>query len=613
MDPKLKLYLDSSPMEKMLGYPPQPTVISPATERILSAVATGSGKVSVRCLDRRMTELLTEIYVLRQYRNALSFPNQLPIELLGEIFLIYRDVSVRDQEGQDKATWLKLTHICRHWRDVALNLGPFWSKITFAKTPELTKAMLARSQNLPLTVYLHITADTDFAKGVQDVLSQARRLQFVKLVSPVHQGSALLTQALRLIGEDSPILEELELLQTGSGMAPLPKKLLQGNTPNLKRLIFQRIDIRWGMGSWPASLTHLKISQCPFQPHEFSKALSRMGSLMTLDISRCISLDPPFTYLNIPTIPSLRTLDLNEPAASIHNFLSSVRIPQIAHLSVISHDRSPTRGALTGWLGQAKQSLSDSENALDPPALANLNMCGTTVAASGDFKWHTSTRITFHRIVPAIHPSRASSSPFWTQQRLDFSFDEEDLSPLQSLESVRDTFPLTTLTSLRLEALHHLKPEEAKHFYGTFAECPNLAEVSLKEMPIMGFLMVLEDRSKNDKPPPFPKLKRITFFGINWRERRQPGGLMLRRLIELVDKRSPDNLMEQLCFTNCRNAFRSDIDTLKQALPEVDIDWDDKQSLCASATGETSADDDSEINELDNSDFSGTDEELGGI
>ena len=134
--------------------------------------------------------------------------NNLPIELLGQIFSwgVYTDVDddedLREagieKEIQDSINWMNedldeededdrsvnendlkanppsdlqpqlpfqvlVSHVCRFWRDVALNMPSLWTNLDFTEGPPFTKSRvwIERSQNLPLDIHIDCGGSDD--------------------------------------------------------------------------------------------------------------------------------------------------------------------------------------------------------------------------------------------------------------------------------------------------------------------------------------------------------------------------------------------------------------------------------------------------------------------
>ncbi|RPD56253.1 hypothetical protein L226DRAFT_615764 [Lentinus tigrinus ALCF2SS1-7] len=94
----------------------------------------------------------------------LLLVNKLPTELLVAIFscivdeldlghVICLPAGANDSERLDFRPLTCLTHVCRHWRDVAMHYPPFWSSVV-GPSLKCVETCLTRSAPLPASVYL---------------------------------------------------------------------------------------------------------------------------------------------------------------------------------------------------------------------------------------------------------------------------------------------------------------------------------------------------------------------------------------------------------------------------------------------------------------------------
>jgi hypothetical protein len=58
--------------------------------------------------------------------------------------------------------WISVTHVCRHWRQVALDDSSLWARISglMANTTWISE-MLARARNAPLEIDLLVTPNAE--------------------------------------------------------------------------------------------------------------------------------------------------------------------------------------------------------------------------------------------------------------------------------------------------------------------------------------------------------------------------------------------------------------------------------------------------------------------
>ncbi|KAI0277169.1 hypothetical protein BGY98DRAFT_901925, partial [Russula aff. rugulosa BPL654] len=85
-------------------------------------------------------------------RNTLVPISGLPPEILARVFhvLVHEEPPFSRRRNLG---WIRVTHVCRHWRQVALDDSSLWARIsgTQANTKWISE-MLARAKNAPLDV-----------------------------------------------------------------------------------------------------------------------------------------------------------------------------------------------------------------------------------------------------------------------------------------------------------------------------------------------------------------------------------------------------------------------------------------------------------------------------
>ena len=96
---------------------------------------------------------------LRSTINLTRSINKLPPEILTRCFLYltpYFHPTLRPHEsGHD---WIRIIHVCKHWRTVAFNFSQLWDRIEFTR-PEILDIYLKSSGSRPLEVCLQRVVD----------------------------------------------------------------------------------------------------------------------------------------------------------------------------------------------------------------------------------------------------------------------------------------------------------------------------------------------------------------------------------------------------------------------------------------------------------------------
>jgi hypothetical protein len=159
------------------------------------------------CSYRLRASLLSPLMTRRRLRAApkgkksntrsepyprLSPASQLPPELLSEIFLLCLSVGLYPTNEDTKSTLL-LTHICAHWRSVALSTPSLWSRIRSDPSDldapqsqlQLVQHWLSHSGTRPLVLCISILPSEDNNYAVFDtILPHASRWMDVILCLP---------------------------------------------------------------------------------------------------------------------------------------------------------------------------------------------------------------------------------------------------------------------------------------------------------------------------------------------------------------------------------------------------------------------------------------------
>lgn len=107
---------------------------------------------------KQIDEFYAEVSLLRSQLNATLAISALPDEVLAEILLQCvqkaRDVYTAGASGDNERgpySWIGITHVCRRWRQVALDYPSLWNWIV-PINPVSTNIFIQRSAQLPLVV-----------------------------------------------------------------------------------------------------------------------------------------------------------------------------------------------------------------------------------------------------------------------------------------------------------------------------------------------------------------------------------------------------------------------------------------------------------------------------
>lgn len=290
-----------------------------------------------------------EIVELKRLRNSVAHINSLPAELFVEIFAYLVDVH---PAGANNDALIRATHVCIHWRTVALDAAKLWTAFPI-HDDSAAEEFLRRSRSLPITLDLKSTATQSTHTIACLIAPQIHRVRALRLT--FHNGLRL-RHLLNRFRAPAPILEELHIEKTRSSRRLIENplafhSLFAGDVPSLRTLTLINVDLSVQLPS-PSSLAHLSI-----------RSNNELASKELLDLLDCCPLLETFIFAGAPgfdpdgvrvhrvvTLSKLKHLDLNfaSPRRTAA-LLSHLSIPPFTRLRVKTrHDRH-IPGAVEGY------------------------------------------------------------------------------------------------------------------------------------------------------------------------------------------------------------------------------------------------------------------------
>jgi hypothetical protein len=189
-------------------------------------------------IDQVINTLDESTKALKSRHNELSPISCLPSDVLAAIFSFLSVFSW--DEGYGIFALIYVTHVCRRWREIALNHPPFWSRIDITElTPVGMAEILARVKMAPL----HLEADTiewetehleTLGTYLYTHISHTRDLKI--------RGYLPATVVDRLVSP-APILKSLSLSESNTSNV-IPDNLFKYTTPSLTSLKLEGFRIR---------------------------------------------------------------------------------------------------------------------------------------------------------------------------------------------------------------------------------------------------------------------------------------------------------------------------------------------------------------------------------
>ncbi|KZT64938.1 hypothetical protein DAEQUDRAFT_814645 [Daedalea quercina L-15889] len=300
--------------------------------------------------------------------NSLTFISILPSELLIKIFLEvaqeHNDTELFGTRAQWKPyRWIRISHVCKHWRTVALGCPNLWSdRLTVTKQREWMVVLLERSKSAPLTISLNSrllsVAPRTRSNAVQVVLSQLPR---VRTLSITMEGNIVVEKDLfHQLGGPAPLLEMLIIKNESRSLAEhhhIDKLIRHDETRRLRRLDLHACKLDWREVSLP-SLTDLVLTHGHIITDDLLIALAHMPLLRNLDLRDTLTLHDTMTSdqrtHTYAALPHLQYLNIEECVSKCAYLLDHLDAPSLARLCIDMLATSPLElsasASLTGFL-----------------------------------------------------------------------------------------------------------------------------------------------------------------------------------------------------------------------------------------------------------------------
>lgn len=298
---------------------------------------------------------------LKSTLNALTPISTLPPEILCEIFLYTAGVDIHEQyvvkERRKSYGWICVSHVCRHWRAVALSCPSLWSRLDVkAASRELLETLLVRSRGAPLIVSytgwgrrstpaIPWSEQEAIAMVLESHLQRTRSLS----LSVSHQDQ---NTVLNMLSGPSPLLESLELhCDTSSAVSHVAyaqvHELLHHPETRVRCLKLHYFSMRWPTVNLP-HLTRLNITggQSSATQQDIGHLLIALASMqaleeLTLDRSVTLPFDGTMSDVSAQVVLSrLRTLCLHDYMPECIAVLNQLNTPSLLCLDLEVHTRT---------------------------------------------------------------------------------------------------------------------------------------------------------------------------------------------------------------------------------------------------------------------------------
>lgn len=324
----------------------------------------------------------------RKKNNSLVPINQLPPEILGQVFLawvlLWRRLRKEKLESRYGPMWTLILLVCRHWYDIAVSTPALWDTFAVSRLtrPCVAKELLRRCAQTPLNVTIY---GTDMGNNVThlvlDHITRIRTLIF--RIDAWHRNSEY------VLDHSAPLLQSLQYVDEGHfGANQIGVPFHTVDMPALASLEYRHDTyIPWDLPLLKPTLTRLSLNLAQDTTaysdvgmDDVLQALVRMSLLEHLELHHVLPPESPDPLPSLPgtvSLPHLRTLDLLTRVSSAACFIQHVVYPPAAHvhISYVDGIRSSTAGSLYRALAARAPSL----DADSPPLTVSIDESGLRV------------------------------------------------------------------------------------------------------------------------------------------------------------------------------------------------------------------------------------------
>ncbi|ETW86352.1 hypothetical protein HETIRDRAFT_309161, partial [Heterobasidion irregulare TC 32-1] len=314
---------------------------------IKASASTDQGVLQT--IDDEVAALRTLITSMNRQRNSFARISCLPPEILSRIFSFLAVINVptgynfSPKSVGQKLGWIRVSHVCSYWREVALKDPTLWRCIPFLLGSQWVAEALVRAKGAPLIIDIKDQFhDKERARSfISSTLPHLSHVQCLKLSGSTTQ----FLSAIQSLTLPAPIIDSIDLQFSGEDIVlHLPPGLFAQHAPRLRTALFDDVKATWSspilrnLTTLSISLSQRKVSPSNLpSPSEFFEAMSNMPHLEHLTIRH--SLPRPLTaishgYSLTVTLHRLMSLTLEDTWFSSMAALQIIRFPSTTDLDL---------------------------------------------------------------------------------------------------------------------------------------------------------------------------------------------------------------------------------------------------------------------------------------
>ena len=536
---------------------------------------SNSRECHLQAIDAEIKSLEESIRALRRRRNALAPISSLPTEVIITIFTLLRgpvassdasSLTTLFKERTDHLPWIRVAHVCHHWRELALNQPLLWSHVDFTLFSSAGSAeILSRAKTVPLHLEARVPigrwGDAQFSTFRNELQTHVSHICNLAIGGEHSQ----LRKILEGLVSAAPILEYLSLScetyrnRVLSSQVFIPDNVFDGITPRLSGLVLRNCDISW-KSPLLMGLKHLDI-HAPFDRPSLSAwldMLCEMGQLKTLILHWATPALPhdapiPSNVERIITLPSISHLEISASARDCGLALAHLILPALTQLSLTASSGRPDGSDVQEILPYVSQ---HSHGLQRTQPLQSMFIRGNRIGAD-IFVW-------FNPDINDVLPDPITFLDAMLSAPLKFSFTNEEWSP-GSHTGVFDTalaaLPLDNIVTLISQ--NRISPMKKEVWFHQAPRWSLLQRVYLSTSATRGFTKMLVEDNEGCESPLLPSLTTVVLDDTILTPRRT---LRLRdALMERVEQGVP---LETLDLCSCAATSRA-VDLLSEIVVNV--------------------------------------------
>ena len=561
---------------------------------------------------------------LKARLNMLAPISVLPPETLCEVFLHVAGIGDRGHDGlptDSSYRWIRITHVCKHWRAAALSCPTLWTKLRVTTQQPWMTEILARSKKAPLDVTA-ILSEPVSARPSSPLADECSLTMVLEHLARIRSLSITIQKGLtirvvQLLDGPAPLLESLVLRnQTKTLKLPLRADehiramLHRPENGRLRHLELYFIPLSWKQISLP-NLTHLTVSRTlqwfgrsvSVAAQVLIDAIASMNRLEELILGGALDFNSNF-IVSQAALPRLKHLRLTGNAKGCKSLLDHIEAPSLSRMAVITVDSVEMEGT---ELLNAVASKAPSLGAFLCLSLSCLRV------------YETSSKLTLHAYSRRLEPSTLLDLGSCTPELLLVV----NRTNVNVFSNVCDILPIRDVQQLTVSA-RSLPPSTWLTLFQCTRKVTELAISGCASHETFPYALLHRTRGKRTRGtrPIFhyvlPQLRVLTLAKCSFKrfgdEDLKPyllaeTGLTSRLLDCFTERYEYGAEIEELRLVQAVNIFQEEVDWLKDTVRVVE--WDgtlhaedeltgDTESMVSSETGTVSSDDSSDDSLDDN-------------